>query len=190
MTSQTIIGLDLIKTAIRGISKAQDLEMLSNHLAQVMVTTLDIKGCALFVVNPTTDELEILASFGLSAKYLTKGPLSAPVSIRETFKGAPVVIQDISGDNTLQYPDEAKKEGIAAIISLPIRFRDETMGVLRLYHYDPWKISSQDLDSLEILAEIIGLAMSYTHFRNATHAIAEVIGNTFNVQLRPKQIKY
>lgn len=186
MTSETKIGIDLIKTAIRAISQSQDLEMLSNHLAQVLVATLDIKGCALFVLNPISEELEIMASFGLSAKYLTKGPLSAPKSITETFRGKPVVIRDISDDNKLQYPDEAKKEGIAAIISLPIKFREETMGVLRLYHYEKWNISGQDLDSLGVLAEIIGLAMSYTHFRNATHAIAEIIGNTFKVQLVPK----
>lgn len=186
MTSEIKIGLDLIKTAIRAISQSQDLDMLSNHLAQVMVAALDIKGCALFVLNPVSEELEIMASFGLSAKYLTKGPLNAPKSITETFKGNPVVIRDISEDNKLQYPDEAKKEGIVAIISLPVRFRDETMGVLRLYHYDQWHISAQDLDSLSVLADIVGLAMSYTHFRNATHAIAEIIGNTFKVQLVPK----
>lgn len=186
MASETKIGLDLIKTVIRGISRSQDLEMLSNHLAQVLVTSLDIKGCALFVVNPTSEELEILASFGLSAKYLTKGPLSAPKSITEAFKKGPVVISDIANDSLLQYPDEAKKEGIATIISLPVRFRDETMGVLRLYHYDAWNLSEQDLDSLEILSDIIGLAMSYTHFSNAAHAIAEIINNTFKVQLTPK----
>jgi transcriptional regulator with GAF, ATPase, and Fis domain len=151
-----------------------------------MVAALDIKGCALFVLNSVSEELEIMASFGLSAKYLTKGPLSAPKSITETFKGNPVVIRDISKDNKLQYPDEAKKEGIVAIISLPVRFRDETMGALRLYHYEQWNIAAQDLDSLTVLADIVGLAMSYTHFRNATHAIAEIIGNTFKVQLVPK----
>jgi len=186
MASETQIGLDLIKTAIRAISQSQDLEMLSNHLAQVLVTTLDIKGCALFVLNQNTEELEILASFGLSAKYLTKGPLNAPKSITETFRGTPVVIRDIHDDNKLQYPEEAKKEGIAAIISLPVKFQAETMGVLRLYHYDRWNISAQDLDSLAVLADIIALAMSYTHFRNATYSIAEIIGNTFKVQLIPK----
>jgi transcriptional regulator with GAF, ATPase, and Fis domain len=139
------------------------------------------------VLNAVTEELEILASFGLSAKYLTKGPLNTPKSINETFRGNPVVIADIGKSNkSLQYPEEARKEGIAAIVSLPIVHLTEVVGVLRLYHYEPWKVSDQDLESLQILAGIIGLAMTYTRFHNTVHAIAEVLGHTFQVELSPK----
>jgi hypothetical protein len=55
-----------------------------------------------------------------------------------------------------------------------------------LYHYEPWKVSEQDLESLQILAGIIGLAMTYARFHNTVHAIAEVLGNTFQVELTPK----
>jgi signal transduction protein with GAF and PtsI domain len=38
-------------------------------------TAFDIKGCALFLVNMQSKELEVAASTGLSAEYLNKGPL-------------------------------------------------------------------------------------------------------------------
>ena len=159
---------------------------MTNHLAQLLTASLDIKGCAMFVLNAVTEELEILASFGLSAKYLTKGPLNTPKSINETFQGHPVVIADIGTRNqSLQYPEEARKEGIAAIVSLPIVHLDEVVGVLRLYHYEVWRVSDQDLESLQILAGIIGQAMTYTRFHNTVHAIAEIVGNTFQVELAP-----
>jgi transcriptional regulator with GAF, ATPase, and Fis domain len=186
MTSEIKIGIDIFKTVTRSIAHSQDLDMLSNHLCQVLVAALDIKGSAIFVLNPISDELEVLASFGLSAKYLTKGPLSAPKSITETFSGKPIIIPDISHDNKLQYPEEAKKEGIASIVSLPIQFRDKIIGVLRLYHYDIWHVSTQDLDSLSTLTEIIGLAMTYCRFRNVAYSIAEIIGQTFHVELASK----
>ena len=183
MGSETKIGMEIFKAVTKAISHSEDLDVMSNHLTQILVSTLDVKGCAIFVHNPVSEELEILASFGLSAKYMTKGPLSAPKSINETFRGKPVIIPDVTSDNKLQYPDEAKKEGIAAIISLPIEFMNEIIGVLRLYHYESWDISDQDLDSLAILANMIGLAMTYTRFRNAVFSIAEIIGNTFHVEL-------
>ncbi|MGD8703109.1 MAG: GAF domain-containing protein, partial [Desulfosarcina sp.] len=80
----------------------------------------------------------------------------------------------------------ARKEGIAAIVSLPIVHLGEVVGVLRLYHYDPWQVSDHDLESLQILAGIIGLAMTYSRFHNSIHAIAEVLGQTFQVELSPK----
>ncbi len=38
---------------------------------------LKCKGCALFLINTKTHELEIAASVGLSEEYLNKGPISA-----------------------------------------------------------------------------------------------------------------
>ena len=187
MASENRINIDIFKAVTGSVAHSDDLDVMTNHLSQLLTASLDIKGCAIFVLNADTEELEILASFGLSAKYLTKGPLNTPKSINETFQGNPVVISDISKRNkSLQYPEEARKEGIAAIVSLPLVHLSEVVGVLRLYHYEPWKVSNQDLDSLQILAGIIGLAMTYTRFHNTVHAIAEVLGHTFQVELTPK----
>ncbi len=186
MASENRIGIDLFKAVTKSIAHSEDLDVMSNHLVQVLTAALDIKGSAIFVLNSVTEEMETLASFGLSAKYLTKGPLSMPKSINQTFRGSPVVIPDIMKNNVLQYPDEAKKEGIAAIVSLPIIFLEEVVGVLRLYHFKVWKISDPDLDSLRVLADTIGLAMTFARYHNAVHSIAEVIGNTFSVELTPK----
>jgi signal transduction protein with GAF and PtsI domain len=186
MASENKITIDLFKSVTRSVAHSEDLDVMTNHLAQLLTTGLDIKGCAIFVLNAVTEELEILASFGLSAKYLTKGPLNTPKSIHETFQGNPVVISDIGKNNkSLQYPEEARKEGVAAIVSLPIVHLKEVVGVLRLYHYEPWNVSAQDLESLQILAGVIGLAMTYTRFHNTVYAIAEVLGQTFQVQLAP-----
>ena len=63
----------------------------------------------------------------------------------------PVVIADISASDLLQYPQEAKAEGIAAIFSVPIKFARRTIGELRIYHHERWDISERDLDSLMVL---------------------------------------
>lgn len=187
MAAENKITIDIFKAVTRSVAHSGDLDVMTNHLAQLLTAGLDIKGCAIFVLNAVTEELEILASFGLSAKYLTKGPLNAPKSINETFQGRPVVIADISKKNQhLQYPEEARKEGIAAIVSLPVVHLGEVVGVLRLYHYEPWKVSDKDMESLQILAGIIGLAMTYARYHNTVHAIAEIVGQAFQVELTPK----
>jgi len=183
MNQETKIGIDIFKAVTKSIAHSEDIEVMSNHFAQLIVAALDIKGCAIFILNPKDQELEIMASFGLSIKYLTKGPLKAPKSIHDTFKGKSVIIPDISKDDQLQYPDEAQKEGIAAIVSLPVLFAGEVIGVLRLYHYQPWNISEADLDSLNLLADNIGLAITFARYRNAIHAVSEIIGNVFNLEL-------
>lgn len=88
-----------------------------------------------------TEELEILASSGLSMKYLNKGPLLTGKSIRATLKREPVIIRDVKKTDRLQYPDDAENEGIGAIISVPIIFNHNAVGALRLYHHQAWDIS-------------------------------------------------
>jgi signal transduction protein with GAF and PtsI domain len=165
------IDIDIYKVVFRAIAQSDNLEIMANHLAQFLVAALEIKGCTLFALNPETQELEILASFGLSMKYLNKGPLLTGKSIGAILKKEPIVIQDVKKTDRLQYPDDAKNEGIGAIISVPIIFNNKVIGALRLYHHNPWEISEKDIDSLLVLAENIGLAMTYTRLLNALKTI-------------------
>lgn len=175
MTSQDRIDVEIFKIVSKAIATSDNLEIMTNHLSQLLTAALEIKGCAIFALNPTTKELENIASFGLSAGYLTKGPVLADKSISAALEGKPVIIRDVSKDKRLQYPDEAQKEGIASILSIPILFTTEALGVLRLYHHEVWDISNRDVDSLLILAEHIGLSLRYTGLLNALQSIQEAI---------------
>ena len=176
MSDKVRINIDMFKTVSKAISQSDNLDTMASHLAQLIVTTLGMKGCAIFVLDPEIKELELLASFGLTTKYLTKGSVRADMRFAANLEGKPFLVPDVSKDKNIQYPEEAKKEGIGAILSVPIVFLNEVLGVLRLYHYKAANISEQDLDSLCLLAENIGLAMTYTRLRNAIHSICEVIG--------------
>ena len=175
MAAEEKIDIDLFKVVFKAMAQSDNLEIMANHLTQLLVAALEIKGCTIFAINPETEELEVLASFGLSMGYVHKGPLQKDKSIGATIKGAPIIIRDINKSDRLQYPDDAKKEGIGAIVSIPIKFHDYVIGALRLYHHDVWEISEKDVDSLFVLARNIGLAMAYTRVRQAVKEIKYTI---------------
>ena len=174
------IDMELFKVVTRSIAQSDDLEIMTTHLAQLLVGALDIKGCTIFALNVETDELEILASFGLSLQFINKGPVLSDKSVDRT---KPVVINDITQSERLQYPEAALEEGIGAIVSLPIIIYGKVIGVLRLYHRKVWEVSDQDLDSLIMLAEIIGLAMTYTRLLNAFQSVKETVNDIHTVWL-------
>jgi signal transduction protein with GAF and PtsI domain len=126
------IDIDIFKVVFRAIAESDSLEIMANHLTQLLVAALEIKGCTLFALNHESQELEVLASFGLSMKYLHKGPLLTGKSIGATLAKKPIVIRDVNKTDLLQYPDDAKNEGIGAIISCgcitmtPGKFRKRT----------------------------------------------------------------
>lgn len=171
MGNQDRIDVEVFKIVSKAIAASDNLEIMTNHLSQLLVAALEIKGCAIFVLNSETKELETLASFGLSTEYLTKGPVQADKSISAALNGSAVIVPDIGKDDILQYPAEAKKEGIVSILSVPIRFAAEVLGVLRLYHGEVWNISDRDVDSLLALSELIGLSLRYTRLLNALQTI-------------------
>ena len=107
--------------------------------------------------------------------YVHKGPVLTDKSISETSTGTPTVVRDVKNTERLQYQEDAIKEGIGAIVSVPINFYGKVIGALRLYHHDTWDISEKDVDSLFVLAEGIGLAMTYTRVLKALKIIRYTI---------------
>ncbi len=64
MSTETKITIETFKAVTRAIAHSDNLDVMTNHLAQLLVTALGVKGCAIYVLEPETKQLEILASFG------------------------------------------------------------------------------------------------------------------------------
>ena len=175
MSVQEKIDINIFKVVFRAMAQSDNLEIMANHLTQLLVAALEIKGCTIFALNPESEELEVLASFGLSMSYVNKGPVLTKKSIADSSGARPTVIRDVGDSDRLQYPEDATREGIGAIVSIPIMFYGKVIGALRLYHQEPWHISDVDIDSLQVLAENIGLAMTYTRVLKALRTIRYTI---------------
>ncbi len=180
MTSETKINMDAFKTVTKAIAFSSDLDSMASHLALLLTGALEIKACAIFVLDQESRNLGRLASYGLSPRYLTKGPLLADKSTAANLKGESVIIEDVRSDNRIQYPAQAQEEGIASMVSIPIVVSEDVLGALRLYHHKTWAVSEQDLDSLKLLAVFIGLAMIHVSLVGVVSTINEVIHSGFS----------
>jgi GAF domain-containing protein len=183
MVAEDRINMDIYKVVTRAIAASENLEDMATQLTQLLVGALGIKGSTIFVLNPATEELEALSSFGLSISYMNKGPILVKKSLDHQLRGEAIVIRDVTKTDRLQYPEDAQKEGINAIVSLPISLHGKLIGVLRLYHYEQWDVSEQDLDSLMILSENIGLALMYTRLLQALKSIKETVDEVHPIWL-------
>lgn len=183
MVAEDRINMDIYKVVTRAIAASDNLEDMATQLTQLLVGALGIKGSTIFVLNPDTEELEALASFGLSINYMNKGPILVKKSLDHQLRGEPIVIRDVTKSDRLQYPEDAQKEGISAIVSLPISLHGKLIGVLRLYHYEQWDVSERDLDSLMIFTENIGLALMYTRLLQALKFVKETVDEVHPIWL-------
>jgi len=161
MSDNDKIGLEEYKLILETAFEANDPIVLGSQLANLLVTTMGIKGASILVINPKTDELEILATEGLSISYVNKGPILVDKSIKLESNLTPVIIPDIKKTKLLQYPEKAENEGIRSIVSLPVNLRGKIIGAMRIYHSEPWDLSERELSYLKLLAISLGMALKY-----------------------------
>lgn len=169
------MNYDTLVRVSRALSKTRDPEKIIKMTVESIQSALDIKGCALFLVHPRTKELEIAAAVGLSEDYLRKGPVSALRSIADSLKEGPVAIDDVSDDPRIQYPEEAVKEGIASILSVPIMMGDAAIGAVRVYAAEKWEFTMDDVNFVQALAQIAGILIEMTRLYQGQNEYIEVL---------------
>ncbi len=116
-------------------------------------------------------------SFGLSDEYINKGPVSALKSIAASLDEGPVAIYDVTDDPRIQYPDEAEKEGISSILSVPIISTGATIGAMRVYTAEKWEFTLEDLNFVQALAQLAGMAIAMARYSKGLKSSIEVLKN-------------
>jgi signal transduction protein with GAF and PtsI domain len=143
----------------RVVNSSLDVDEVLNLITENIVKALNVKSCAIRLLDRRRQTLEVSASHGLSQAYLKKGPLDADKSIAETLGGKSILIYDTAKDRRLQYPEEAKREGIGSILSVPLSVKGHVIGVLRIYTSEPRNFSEDENEFISGLAEMGGIAI-------------------------------
>ena len=170
-----LINYETLLKITGAISATRDPEDVVVLTVESVKTAMDVKGCTLFLVDRKTDELKIAGSYGLSRNYLDKGPVSSLKSIAESIKEGPVAIYDVSDDPRLQYPEEAQKEGIASILSVPMNVHDRVLGALRVYTAEPWEFTLEDVNFVHAVAQIVGMAIDLCRLNKGYKSSIEIL---------------
>jgi GAF domain-containing protein len=169
------LNYETLVNVSRSLAKAKDPEVVIRKTVESIKTALNLKGCALFLVNWKTKELELAASAGLSSDYLNKGAVSALRSIAASLKDGPVAVYDVTDDPRIQYPEAAKKEGIASILSVPIMIGDEAIGAVRAYTAERWEFTLEDVNFVQALAQIAGILIEMTRLHKGQRDYIDAI---------------
>jgi YesN/AraC family two-component response regulator len=157
--------------AEKAIQSSLELKEILHSINENVVGLFKVKGSSLLILNKKNRTLELASSTGLSEGYLDKGILDATKSVPEVLEtNEPVVIQADQFETHLQYPQEARQEGISSILSYPLKVQDTISGILRLYSLQPRVFSREELDLLRKFAEqgtrAIENALAYAKVRN------------------------
>ena len=115
------------------INSVRDPESVLDSIVRTVSEALEAKGGSIMLLSPDRKVLLHTAAYGLSDWYVRKGPVSADRSISQALEGKPVAILNAAEDERIQYRDQAKQEGISSMLSAPILFKGDVVGVMRVY---------------------------------------------------------
>ena len=162
-------------------SSLNDTEVL-NLMTENFKKALDVKACTIYLLSRDLEVLKLRASCGLSDAYLNKGPLDADKSIAEALSGKSVMIYDVTNDSRVQYPKEAKKEGIASILCVPITVMGKTIGVLRLYTSKPYEFSEDEREFITDLTDMGAVAIDNALYFRSFKEVCALINKKLDLK--------
>ena len=162
---------DTFSEAEKAMRSSLDLREILNLICASVVRLLQMKGSVLCMYVKKDKDLEIVSSRGLTQEFIDKGALDPSEGLKELARtGQMSIITEPEFKTRLEAPEEAKKEGIVAIWSVPLKVKDSILGVIRLFSSEKKSLTDEENDILikftDQAARAIEHAMSFEQLRS------------------------
>jgi len=145
----------------RVINASLDPCVVLEQVAQHVALTIRAKACSIRLLDSRKQRLLLRAAYGLSDKYLRKGPVLVKESglDKKALQGKTMWLRDASTDKNFQYGARAKAEGIKSVLVLPLLIDNKATGVLRVYSDKVREFDDQEIRFLEAAANLSAIAI-------------------------------
>lgn len=155
------VYLKALQEIAKAVSSAMTLQEILNLIVRRIAEAMQVDAVTIRLLNPERKVLDLVASYGLSERYLNKGPVDAERSVAEALRGIPVSIYDVPSDPRIVYRDEAREEGICSMLVVPMSFRDEIIGVIRILSKKHRVFNQEEIDFATALSEQAAITIEY-----------------------------
>ncbi len=159
--------LDYYKAIYQLASEADSAVAVESELAALVentAKTIGVKGCSIMLLTDDQKKMVRMADYGLSKIYVRKGLAELDSVMAEALKGNPVIVKDAAIDTRVKFRDQAKKEGIVSMITLPLMIEGRVAGILRAYTDKPTEFTVHDMAFLSSVANLGATAISKDQF--------------------------
>lgn len=170
-----MIRLQDFRAISHALSTYDDFSLMINHFIEAIIRAFNVKGCSILLLDEAENQLFHVRSQGVSEEYLRKGAIFIDNKYSSFVTGKPVFVENMQNDSRIQYPEAAAKEGIVSMYTFPIKCRNATVGLIRIYHSEPWSLHEEDIDSFCILAEHLGLVLENNGLKNFLDTIKAAV---------------
>ena len=131
--------------------------------------TMGCKASTIRLLDSTGRFLLPSAAYGLSEKYMRKGPVEIKRSgmDSEVLSGKIIHLKDAAADGRFQYPEAARSEGLVSVLSAPLMADKKTIGLIRVYSDVEREFSTDEQTFMEAVAAVSTLAIENSRLHEA-----------------------
>lgn len=153
--------LETLVSIGRTISSTLNLDETLGVITRDACSLMGGKVSSLLLLDESREWLNLRAHFGASEAYVQKPRLSVEDSVVGVVvrRKKPLQVDDVQNSNRYQNVAVAQREGLVSLISVPLLFRGEAIGVLNVYTGQPYSFSNEEVRILSALADLSAIAI-------------------------------
>lgn len=138
-----------------------DHQEVMDTIVRSLPELLALDACTLRLLDTSTRSFVLGAAHGVSLEYLSREVIDTDATMAMIQSGFPVYSAHVDQDPFLPFRDAANREGIKSVLTLPIVFQGELIGIMRLLTRTERSFTSSEISFSMGLAEQVGIAISH-----------------------------
>jgi len=149
------------------------MQLIVNMTAQMMGSNI----CSIMLLDEKNQDLRIVASQSLDPGYRDKPPvkLHGSISGKTILTKKPLQIKDVRKDSSYQYRDLAIKQGLVSLLSVPMMYKDKTLGLLNVYKPTEHVFDEDEISFAQSVANQCAAAIENTRLLSEKLAAQEAL---------------
>lgn len=152
--------LSALSDVSSALTSTFDLEEQLGLIAKSVTDVVGVHGCAVRLFGRWRRELTVKSVYKLDSEFLSKEPILAEESkIDKEALAAPVVIEDVTKDERVLFPDDLAKEGIRSLLCVGMIYEDKPIGTIHAYGDEPQSFTQADIEIMQSLANQAAIAI-------------------------------
>ncbi len=176
--NKNIGSLTFFQNIADAIYQAPDFDSIIEQAVDILIDYTNAQGLAFFTVDEENEQLVMLAGKGFSEEAVRHGtilPLSGSLSGVTIARKDVVISDDLAKEERTapQVQAAMEKQGLKHIISVPLLFQKQALGVINIIHQKTPKLTDGDIETLLAAGKMLGLAIENN--RHITQIETEIV---------------
>lgn len=140
----------------------RNLQHVLDTAVQAAADVMKVKAVSIRLLDDAGRSLVARATYGLSPHYIHKGPIIADKSVifRKSLAGEVVVVEDVTNDTRILYPQYARDEGLVSMLCTGMLYQGRAIGTIQVFTGEPRRFTRFEINLLRAISQLLSTAIS------------------------------